>query len=76
MLTYLIFELYNIYYTEYAMLMLLGQRGKGVGGVEIINPWTTDIQRKLFFKNSKFFGLGRQIWLTFYEAFWVFLAKL
>ena len=37
---------------------------------------TTDTQRELFFKNLKFLGLGRQIGPKFYEAFWVFLAKL
>ena len=37
---------------------------------------TTDIQRELFFKNSKLLGLGRQIGLKFYEAFGAFLAKL
>ena len=37
---------------------------------------TTDTQRELFFKNSKFFGLGRQIGPKIYEAFGLFLAKL
>ena len=37
---------------------------------------TTDTQRELFFKNSKLLGLGKQIGLKFYDAFWVFLAKL
>ena len=37
---------------------------------------TTDIQKELFFKNSKLLGLGRQIGPKFYEAFGVFLAKL
>ena len=39
-------------------------------------PRTTDTQRELFFKNSKFLGLGRQIGPKFYEAFGLFLAKL
>ena len=37
---------------------------------------TTYTQRELFFKNSKRWGLGRQIGLKFFEAFGVFLAKL
>ena len=31
---------------------------------------------RAFFKNYKLLGLSRQIWLKFYEAFGVFLAKL
>ena len=41
-----------------------------------IRPRTTDIQRELFFKNSKVLGLGRQIGLKFWGAFWLFPAKL
>ena len=37
---------------------------------------TTDIQRELFFKNSKLLGLGRQIGLKFWGAFWLFPAKM
>ena len=37
---------------------------------------TTDTQTKLFFKNSKLLGFGRQIGLIFFEAFKVFSAKL
>ena len=36
---------------------------------------TTDIQRELFFKNSKLLGWGRQIGLKFYEVFRVFPAN-
>ena len=39
-------------------------------------PRTTDIQLELFFKNSKLLGLGRQIGLKFWRAFWLFPAKL
>ena len=39
-------------------------------------PRTTDTQRELFFKNSKLLGLGRQIGLKFWGAFWLFPAKL
>ena len=34
-----------------------------------------DIKRELFFKNSKVLGLGRQIELKFWGAFWIFPAK-
>ena len=33
-------------------------------------------ERAFFFKNLKLLVLGRQIWLKFFEAFGVFLAKL
>ena len=39
-------------------------------------PRTTDTQRELFFKNSKLLGLDRQIGPKFWEAFWLFPAKL
>ena len=46
----------------------------------LLYPWsisrTTDIQRELFFKNSKVLGLGRQIGLKFWGAFWLFPVKL
>ena len=41
-----------------------------------LQPRTTDIQRELFFKNLKLLGLGRQIGLKFWGAFWLFPAKL
>ena len=37
---------------------------------------TLDIQRELFFKNSKLLGLGRQIWLINTGAFGLFSAKI
>ena len=44
--------------------------------VDSFSSRTTDTQRELFFKKLKLLGLGRQIGPKFYEAFWVFLAKL
>ena len=41
-----------------------------------VETWTMDTQRELFFKNQKLLGVGRHIWLKFYEAFGVFLVKL
>ena len=46
------------------------------GGSNALHPRTTDIQRELFFKNSKLLGLGRQIGLKFWGAFWLFLLAL
>ena len=46
------------------------------GSYQWSHSWTMDIQRELFFKNSKVLGLGRQIGLKFWGAFWVFPAKL
>ena len=56
--------------------LLNGKKWEVVKCFKCFQPRTTDTQRELFFKNLKLLGLGRQIGPKFYEAFWVFLAKL
>jgi hypothetical protein len=50
-------------------IIIINNIDDDVADTLLVSSRTRDIQRELFFKNSKVLGLGRQIGLKFWGAF-------